>query len=561
MSTAPVPMSDIPLYLRNASPIPADKRTPWYMNTAPTYAGIFLWIAFYKQLGVSLTLGSLASVLIGVVVAGLICHAFFYFVPGMLGMKTGLPLYIVGTSTFGTKGGYFIPGIFMGLLQIGWYSVATYFATTLIMDGLGLPSTVFYPMAIVWGVVFAVIGALGIGYVARMSQFFPIVPILMLLIGAVMALGSLGNYHTPAPLPGNESPEPFSISGIATWVTVGSLLMIHMVVGFFGTAGAVGADFCSNNRSEKDVQLGGYTGIWLATIFAAGLAVITVAGAHGEKTALLADPIAVEKDKPKTVVMLNPPADGKGTLRPVLYDLQAKGEDWNKLTVDERKALLADAAVKATAWDQMTKEQRATVAAARNGRFDYDTALRSLNTSVVDGKTKEGFLAGIMLILFAIGSMAPACFCSFIIGNSLSTMLGMPKSRIPITLAGAGVGVLIALTGAPAHLAPIFGLVGASFGPVIGAMIADYYLNGGQWPGPREGVNVPGYAAWFIGFLVGISNNQIVTNLLGRELVADYHPTGVYALFVGMIVYVILARVMGLPARLEGVVRTEHGKG
>jgi cytosine permease len=161
-----------------------------------------------------------------------------------------------------------------------------------------------------------------------------------------------------------------------------------------------------------------------------------------------------------------------------------------------------------------------------------------------------------MLLLFAIGSMAPACFCSFIIGNSLSTMLALPKARIPITLAGAAVGIGIAMTGAPAYLEPIFGLIGASFGPVIGAMIADYYLNGGKWPGPREGINWAGYGAWLLGFLVGISNNPVVTQLLGFEILAGWQPTGVYSLIVGLVAYVLLARFVGLPARLEGAVRT-----
>ena len=39
----------LPEYLAKAVPNPAANRAPWYANTAPTYAGIFLWIAFYQQ--------------------------------------------------------------------------------------------------------------------------------------------------------------------------------------------------------------------------------------------------------------------------------------------------------------------------------------------------------------------------------------------------------------------------------------------------------------------------------------------------------------------------------
>ena len=140
----------LPSYLASARPNPLDKRGPWYMNTAPAYAGIFLWIAFYSDLGKTLTLGGLGAALLGLVLAALISHFLFYYVFGLLGMRTGLPLYVVGSSTFGTKGGYLFPGIFMGLLQIGWYSVATFFATKLVLQTFIEPhstllNTVFDP--------------------------------------------------------------------------------------------------------------------------------------------------------------------------------------------------------------------------------------------------------------------------------------------------------------------------------------------------------------------------------------------------------------------------------
>ena len=60
---------------------------------------------------------------LGLAIAALICHFLFYLVPGLLGMRTGLPLYVVGTSTYGPRGGLFMPGLLMGLLQFGWLAV------------------------------------------------------------------------------------------------------------------------------------------------------------------------------------------------------------------------------------------------------------------------------------------------------------------------------------------------------------------------------------------------------------------------------------------------------
>ena len=42
-----------------------------------------------------------------------------------------------------------------------------------------------------------------------------------------------------------------------------------------------------------------------------------------------------------------------------------------------------------------------------------------------------------------------------------------------------------------------------SFGPVCGAMAADYLLAGRKWPGPRAGFNPAGWISWIVGFAVG----------------------------------------------------------
>jgi len=447
----------VPSYVASAKPNPASNRAPWYMNTAQSYAGIFLWVAFFDILagndaGVgALRMTGLGGCMVALIVAGALAFALFYWVPGLLGMKTGLPLYIVGTSTFGTRGGYFIPGIFMGLLQIGWYSVGTYYAADFALRGIGLGEHsvslfgeggqfgfLFVVTTIIWGYAFAFIGALGIKYVARMATFFPIIPIVMLLVAARIGAGPSGEYQ-----PGAGAALP------------GFLLIIQLVIGFFATAGAVGADFCSNNRNASDVKWGGIVGIWLPVVFAGGLAMIAVAGAHG-------------KD-------------------PTLVSLK------------------------------------------------FRDALPVLNPT----------LGKIMLILFAIGSIAPACFCSFIIGNSLSTMLGSEKTRIPLTLGGATIGIVLAALGVAGNLGAFFTLIGASFGPVIGAMIADYMLSGGKWAGPRAGISIPGYAAWVVGFLVGIQNHSWI------GVLPDWDITAVYSLVAGFLVYLILAKLGLEPRKVE----------
>ena len=48
---------------------------------------------------------------------------------------------------------------------------------------------------------------------------------------------------------------------------------------------------------------------------------------------------------------------------------------------------------------------------------------------------------------------------------------------------GALVSVVLAVTGWAGEVVKVFQVIGASFGPVCGAMLADYWLSGGKWSG------------------------------------------------------------------------------
>lgn len=278
----------LPAYLRMASPSPMANRAPWYKNTAPTYAGIFLWVVFYKEIAVgTLDQAGLGLSLLGLVIAALICHFLFYLVPGLFGMKTGYPLYVVGSSTYGALGGFLVPGLLMGLLQFGWLGVNIAISSDFILQATGQPSAVqpspvdpeatvftgslaFTIVAIFWGLAAAFIGVKGIQYVAKVASFLPLVPLAMILIVFFTNLGGVGDFQVTA------DAKPMA----------GFLTMIVMVVGFFATAGAAGVDFGMGNRNKRDVHLGGLFGIALAIIIAGGLPLIAIAGANGADPAL-----------------------------------------------------------------------------------------------------------------------------------------------------------------------------------------------------------------------------------------------------------------------------------
>jgi cytosine permease len=97
--------------------------------------------------------------------------------------------------------------------------------------------------------------------------------------------------------------------------------------------------------------------------------------------------------------------------------------------------------------------------------------------------------------------------------------------------------MVLALTRVAGDLPSVFGIIGASFGPIVGAMTVDYLLAGGKWAGPRAGWNAAGWGAWLLGFVVGILPNFGVAVPCAPVL----------AFVVGAVVYFLLAK-----AGLEG---------
>ena len=430
----------LPDYISKAVPNPGSNRAPWYKNTAPTYAGVFLWIVFYREISAgTLERASPALCLLALVVAGLISYGLFYYIPALMGMRTGYPLYVVGSSTFGAQGGYLMPGILMGLLQIGWMSVNAFVATAFILTAFGSKagpgSPLFSLIAAIWALGLGYVGAKGIQYVSRFALYLNFVPLLMILIVFAKNAGGAGQY-TPV--------HPNSY--------IGFVLLIQIVVGFFATAGAAGVDFGMNSRDERDVRWGGLVGIFVAILIAGGLPILAVAGAHA------------------------------------LYGVQD---------------------------------------------FRFDSAI-----------AQTGSFAAIAFFFFAVASIAPMCFSSFIAGNSLATMIpGVPRTTS--TMVGAVIAAVLAITGAAANLVNLFTIIGASFGPICGAMVADYWLSGRRWAGPREGVNWAGYGAWAVGFIIGI----LPFLPISEDTRPYLQPAAVYSFIAGFIVYVILAKA-GLQPKL-----------
>jgi len=430
--------SSLPSYLASATPNPLANRAPWYKTSAQTYAGIFLWFVFWDSMsGNGLSVGGLGASLLGIVVGALICHFLFFIIPGNLGMSTGLPLYVVGSSTFGAAGALIMPGFLMGALQFGWLGVNAFGSAHALADGFNAKG-LFIPLAILWTVAAAFVGLKGIQYVARVSTYLPIIPLVVLIMGLAMFAGSAGDY------------KPTAVPATGSGAMTAFLSMVAAIVGFFATAGAAGVDICTSNRTKSDVSMAGIVGIVIAIAFTAGVSVIAVAGAQASGVV-----------GPETTTM----------------------------------------------------------------------------TAALGKKLSPGLFAAVMIGL-TLASFPGACFSSFIAANSFKTV--MPKVNPMVSVGiGAVISIILAVTGIAGQLPSVFGLIGASFGPIVGAIVVDYILSGWQWAGPRAGFNPAGWIAWAVGFIVGILPNS----LLPASVQVNIPCAPVAAFIVGAIVYFICAKM------------------
>jgi cytosine permease len=386
-----------------------------------------------------------------VIIAALLCHFLFYYVPGMFGLKTGLPLYVVGSAQYGTQGGFLMPGFLMGVLQFGWLGVNAYASSVALAPLFGGSAAAAKVIAIVWAVLAAFVGLKGIQYVAKVATFLPLIPLIILLILLAKTAGGLSSFDpqklVAAGTATSPGTAPLSFGGVIA-------VFITYIVGFFATAGAAGVDFGTNSRDAKDVQMGGLVGIALATLVAGGASVLIAAGAFGQ-----------------------------------------------------------------------------------TGQYAFSTADPGFMGRVM-GSEGAGKWMGLLL---AIAAFPPACFSSFIAANSFKTTLPTVNPFISVGI-GTVASIILAVTGWAGQLVSVFTVIGASFGPICGAMLVDYFLSGQTWAGPRRGWNLAGWISWAIGFLVGIAPLVKIANIPAAPL---------FAFIVGAVVYFALAKAGLQPPAVE----------
>jgi cytosine permease len=178
----------------------------------------------------------------------------------------------------------------------------------------------------------------------------------------------------------------------------------------------------------------------------------------------------------------------------------------------------------------------------------YGKAGQALEAATAKGTTLSSFdLMPLILgegtgkwvaFLLAVSAFPSACFSSLIAANCFKTTLPKVNPFVSVGI-GAAVSIALAITKVAGDAVGVFVVIGASFGPICGAMLVDYLISGSKWSGPRAGFNPAGWIAWALGFVVGILPNLKVWLKLG---IPDVPAAPVLAFVVGAVVYFLCAK-------------------
>lgn len=326
--------SEWPGVLRAGLESPTSERKGWQSALAPQFIALFLWVAFFDQIPLEATApGGVGWPVLGSAVAGLLCYALLYRSPALWGAATGRPLSVVATSTFGVRGATWVPGLLQAICAVVWLSVATHYATSLCLRGLeriqlldprylqplnagrgATPGLLYLITALFWCYAAAFVGRYLVRVIAALMNVFPILPALLMGVSTLLALNAL---RVPDPAAGFRSNPAAGMNAGPT----AALVVVHMVFGFFATSGLSAADWGAAVRGEKDVRIGGWVGVALASWVVSTLAILTAAGAAAKvgASAAMRYTSALEilaRSKPAGVMLLT---FGLAALAPACY--------------------------------------------------------------------------------------------------------------------------------------------------------------------------------------------------------------------------------------------------
>jgi hypothetical protein len=115
-----------------------------------------------------------------------------------------------------------------------------------------------------------------------------------------------------------------------------------------------------------------------------------------------------------------------------------------------------------------------------------------------------GAPAGVILVLFGLAALAPACYSVRLFGETLAIRWPRPR-QFGWTWIGGAIALLLAATSTLNRLDLVWRAMGDAFAPAVGAMAGDWLRQRGRWPGPRPGICTAGVMAWSAGVVAALA--------------------------------------------------------
>ncbi len=489
---------DLPASLRAALADPPVPPKGWQDGVAPAFLAMGLSVVLLDGLAPgTLMVGGLGPSIVGAVLAGLLGYWCLYYAPAMWGVRTGRPLAVVATSTFGARGAVVVPGLLLGLASVVWFAITIDYSTQYTLSGLAacglldatllasapragldMPKPLFLVVSATWAMASAVIGTLAVRLVAAVMSAYLIFPAIALAAAVVWAI--------PGVSAGPIETVPFTMGGGRAIAA-----MLQLVFAYLACVGLTSADWGAATKSERDVRDGGLAGLMLAVPILAILAVLIVSGSLGRAAPRIVgdgdEPLGPGA-RPPIARMAPRPAAPAEAIQPTLRDAFARGIG--------------------------------------------------------------GQLGGAGLLVLALGLLGPCCSNPYIVTRQFHAAFPRVPRWAWSILAALAAWSMIA-SGVTHHVQAVFGLVGGLVAPAVGAMASDFARSRGAWRGPRRGVNLAGLGAWVTGVIAAY-----VVAQRGEDFLATrYLPSSIAGFAASFLAYAGLAA-----ARLEPASITSDNK-
>ena len=254
-------------YLAKTKPIPPTARVPWHLRALPCFAALFLWAGYFQELAAgSIDRAPLGTVFLGLVTGALAGYLLLFLIPAAMGMQTGYPTPVLGSSTFGSRGGLLIPGPLLALVLSAWLGAAAWLAAQgvrLIAGGESSGAWLPPITVVLWAGAFAWAGHSSLRAVAIASSCLVAFPLLALFIGLVAAGPGIPQWEM-------EVPEPL----------FGYAYTTHLVAAFLAPFAAASPAVSRLLASKRDLRRAGLLGISAPASVAGLAALLIVAGAR-----------------------------------------------------------------------------------------------------------------------------------------------------------------------------------------------------------------------------------------------------------------------------------------